>query len=165
MTQRGRILIVDDDASVVRLLHWILHKEYEVWTAGSGAAALEAIPEFKPQLVLLDVMMPGIDGYETCRQIKFGPLGAFTQVILVSGKATAAERVRGYDALADDYIVKPFDRDELLSKVRAHFRMRHIQNDPETISPRARSTWRCDLVNQMSRVVRERMLTAQNNAP
>jgi two-component system, cell cycle response regulator len=69
-------------------------------------------------------MMPGMDGYETCRRIKSSPSGDSVQVILVSGKGTSANRVHGYEALADDYVVKPFDHDELFLKIRAHFRLR-----------------------------------------
>ena len=82
---------------------------------------------FKPQLVLLDIMMPGIDGYETCRRIKSSAIGDFVQVILVSGKGSTGERVRGYEAQADDYVVKPFDHEELLSKVRVQFRLLDTQ--------------------------------------
>jgi putative two-component system response regulator len=74
-------------------------------------------------------MMPGMDGYETCRRIKSGPLGGFTQVILVSGKALTEDRLKGYQVGADDYVTKPFDHDEMLAKVRIHFRMRQTTVD------------------------------------
>ena len=72
-------------------------------------------------------MMPGIDGYETCRRIKAAAEGVFVQVILVSGKGSLAERLQGYEAGADDYLVKPFDHAELLSKVRVQFRLWNAQ--------------------------------------
>ena len=131
MDERGRVLIVDDNAMNVDIIRLILRKEYDLETAASGEECLAKMATFKPELVLLDIMMPGIDGYETCRRIKSGSLGHFVQVVLVSGKATIADRIGGYEALADDFVVKPFDHDELLSKVRAHFRLRTMQTDRE----------------------------------
>jgi putative two-component system response regulator len=127
MEQRGKILIVDDNAINVDILRYLLRKDFEVETAASGEECLAKVPAFKPQLVLLDIMMPGIDGYEVCRRIKSSPIGDFVQVILVSGKGSTAERVRGYEAQADDYVVKPFDHEELLSKVRVQFRLLDTQ--------------------------------------
>ncbi len=127
MDPKGRILIVDDNATNVDILRRILRKEYELETAADGEECLAKIPAFKPQLVLLDIMMPGINGYEACRRIKSGDLGEFVQVILVSGKGSTAERLQGYAAHADDYVVKPFDHDEMLSKVRVHLRLAGAQ--------------------------------------
>ncbi|MCR4411044.1 MAG: response regulator [Thermoguttaceae bacterium] len=121
---RGRILIVDDSEINVEILKEILSDSYQLATASTGEECLNVIREFAPDLVLLDVMMPGISGYEVCRRIKASPVGAFTQVILVSGKASKTERLQGYEAGADDYVVKPFDHDELLAKVRVQFRLR-----------------------------------------
>ena len=127
MDPKGRILIVDDNAINVDILRRILRKEYELETAADGQQCLAKIPAFKPQLVLLDIMMPGIDGYETCRRIKAATIGRFVQVILVSGKGSTAERLQGYEAQADDYLVKPFDHDEMVSKVRVHLRLAGAQ--------------------------------------
>ena len=90
-------------------------------------------------------MMPGIDGYEICRRIKQSAVGQFVQVILVSGKGSTAERVRGYEAQADDYLVKPFDHEELLSKVRVQFRLCDAQRQltpPGTSWPSMPTTWK-----------------------
>jgi DNA-binding response OmpR family regulator len=125
--QRGRVLIVDDNAMNVDVIRRILRKEYELDFAASGEECLAKLPTFKPHLVLLDIMMPGMDGYETCRRIRASSSEELIQVIFVSGRGTAADRVHGYEAYADDYIVKPFDHDELLHKVRAHFRFRGLQ--------------------------------------
>jgi len=121
-----RILIVDDNEVNVEILQQLLCDKYELDVARSGEECLEKLRSFNPDLVLLDVMMPGIDGYETCRQIKQSPYGSFTQVIMVSGRGTSQERLRGYDNGADDYLVKPFDHDELLAKIHVQFRMREV---------------------------------------
>ena len=129
MTAKGRILIVDDIPTNVDILRRILRKDFDLETAASGEECLAKLPAFKPQLVLLDIMMPGIDGYETCRRIKSSAVGPFVQVILVSGKGSAVERLQGYEAQADDYIVKPFNHDELFSKVCVHFRLGDMQRE------------------------------------
>ena len=129
MDQRGRILIVDDNATNVDILRRLLRKDYELETAADGEECLAKAATFKPQLVLLDIMMPGLNGYEVCQRIKSSEIGNFVQVILVSGKGSTAERVLGYKAQADDYIVKPFDHDELLSKVRVQFRLWKAQRE------------------------------------
>lgn len=135
MEQRGRVLIVDDFPMNVDVFVRILRKEFELDTATSGYECLEKLATFKPQLVLLDVMMPGMDGYETCRRIKSRDFDEPVHVILVSGKGTTADLARGYDALGDDYVVKPFDHDELLEKVRAHFRLRNVLIEAEQLQP------------------------------
>jgi putative two-component system response regulator len=129
MDSEGRILIVDDNPMNVDILRRLLRKSHELDTAADGAEGLAKVASFKPELVLLDIMMPGLDGYEVCHRIKSGAVGELVQVILVSGKGSAAERVRGYEALADDYLVKPFNHDELLSKVRVHLRLCRAQRE------------------------------------
>lgn len=129
MTAPGRVLIVDDLPLNVEILCKVLRKHYELATAENGLECLEQVARFQPQVVLLDIMMPGINGYETCRRIKAGCQGQFVQVILVSGKASPHERLEGYDALADDYVVKPFHHDELLSKVRVQMRLWEAQRE------------------------------------
>lgn len=119
-----RILIVDDCEVNVEILQELLQDEYELAFAYSGEECLEKFRAFQPDLVLLDIMMPGLDGYETCRRIKASCARKHVQVILVSGKAMTQERLRGYEVGADDYMVKPFDHEEMLAKVRIHFRLR-----------------------------------------
>ena len=120
---RGRVLVVDDEPVNVMILRKLLCSHYAIETASHGRECLEKVASFRPQLVLLDIMMPGQNGYEVCRQIKDSAVGEFVQVILVSAKGSAAERLQGYAALADDYVVKPFHHDELMSKVRVQFRL------------------------------------------
>ncbi len=121
---RKRILIVDDDPLNREILRKILKEEYEIATATAGEEGLSRMKDFGPDLVLLDIMMSAIDGYEVCRQIKAAPFGELTLVVLVSGRASTKERIEGYKAGADDYIVKPFDQEELTARVNILFRLR-----------------------------------------
>lgn len=169
MKRQGRILIVDDNVSCVGILRRILHTEYTLELANDGHECLAKLPEFKPHLILLDIMMPGIDGYETCRRIKLSSQGSSVHVILVSCKELVVDRVCGYDALADDYVMKPFHHDELLSKVRAHFRMREMPTDPGSLGKGEVFTRQCSLVTQMSKTMQERLISTgqklQNRCP
>lgn len=122
--KNGRILIVDDCDLNVKILQKLLQNEYELATAYGGEECLQEFRQFNPDLVLLDVMIPDIDGYEVCRRIKSSPCGDFTHVILVTAKGSPPERLEGYEVGADDYVVKPFDHEELLAKVRIQFRLR-----------------------------------------
>jgi putative two-component system response regulator len=126
---KDRILIVDDSRVTVGMLEDLLAGDYELEQAFSGEECLEKLSVFRPELVLLDIVMPGIDGYDVCQKIKASPLGGFIQVILISGKASAAERLRGYAFGADDYLVKPFDPAELLAKIQIHFRLHKHMKD------------------------------------
>lgn len=119
-----RILIIDDDELNRDILCELLEEDYETATAASGEEGLARMMDFGPDLVLLDIMMPGIDGYEVCRQIKSAPCGELNLVALVSGRASTKERLDGYKAGADDYIVKPFDHEELIARVNTLFRLR-----------------------------------------
>lgn len=119
----NRILIVDDSRLNCRLLETLLRSEYELAFASTGEECLRVVTEFQPHVVLLDIVMPGIDGYETCSRIKSGDGIQIPQVILVSTRSSMPERLAGYEVKADDYVVKPFDPEELLAKVRVHMRL------------------------------------------
>lgn len=121
-----RILIVDDNASNIKILQERL-EDYDLQIATSGEDALMLAPEFKPDLVMLDIMMPGIDGYEVCRRLRSNPDLAATKIIMVTAKALREERLEGYAAGADDYMVKPFDGQELLAKVRVYLRLKSAE--------------------------------------
>ena len=116
----GKILIVDDNELNLAILEELLSDNYETVSAESGEQAISVAPVFKPDLVLLDVMMPGIDGYETCRWIRAHPELNAIKVIMVSAKASPVDIERGLEAGADEYITKPFDVDALSESVRKH---------------------------------------------
>ncbi len=122
-----KILAVDDDRLNIAMINEILGEDYDLLTARSGEEGLEAASRFRPDLILLDVMMPGIDGFETCRQIRSNPDLKDVKVILVSAKTLTKERLKGYEVGADDYVTKPFDTDELLAKVRVFLRLRSVE--------------------------------------
>ena len=115
-----RILIVDDEIRYLRLMEANLVSEgYEIIKADSGQAAVDAVDENRPDLVLLDVMMPGLSGFDACQRIR-----EFSSVpiIMVTAKGDEQDRVKGLDVGADDYIVKPYSATELLARVRAVLR-------------------------------------------
>jgi CheY-like chemotaxis protein len=118
MPEQPRILIVDDHPFNIELLEELLEDDYHVKTAVSGEEALSLAAHFVPDLILLDIMMPGMDGYETCRLIRATPTLCHTKIIMVSAKAMAEERAQGLEAGADDYITKPFEHSEFREKVR-----------------------------------------------
>jgi two-component system, OmpR family, response regulator MprA len=117
----SRILVVEDDAAVREALQRALSFEgYEIDTATDGAVALSAIRANAIDLVVLDVMMPHLDGIETCRRIRAS--GNTVPILMVTAKGAVGDRVDGLDAGADDYLTKPFALDELLARVRALLR-------------------------------------------
>ena len=124
MQKLSRILIVDDNPSNIFVLEEMLRDDYHIETAESGEEALEIAPDFLPDLVLLDIMMPGIDGYETCRRLREIPSLVGTKIVMVSAKAMKSECLQGYEVGADDYVTKPFDEDELLAKVCVYVRLK-----------------------------------------
>jgi DNA-binding response OmpR family regulator len=122
MTERGRILVVDDEPAITDFIALGLHHEgYEVATAGDGHQGLRAVDEFKPDLVILDVMMPRLDGFELCRAIAGEPRRG---IIILSARDETTDRIHGLELGADDYLVKPFEFVELLARVKAVLRRR-----------------------------------------
>ncbi len=116
---RKRILVVDDEIYIVHILEFSLTMEgYEVATASDGEEALRKIEEDRPDLVVLDIMMPRLDGYEVCRRLRQSEDTATLPVILLSAKGRPVDREVGLEVGADDYIVKPFSPRRLLEKIR-----------------------------------------------
>jgi len=120
MVDKQRILIVDDDANIAELISLYLMKEcYETKIVGDGEAALKEFPVFKPNLVLLDLMLPGIDGYQVCRELR---VVSQVPIIMLSAKGEIFDKVLGLELGADDYMIKPFDSKELVARVKAVLR-------------------------------------------
>ena len=122
MSSGSRVLVVDDDARLADSLRRALSYEgHSVEVAADGPAALVAARERPPDLVVLDVMLPGIDGVEVCRRLR---AGSDLPILMLTARDAISDRVAGLDAGADDYLVKPFAYDELLARVRALLRRR-----------------------------------------
>lgn len=113
-----RVLVVDDNPVNVMVLEEMLGSEYRLESAQNGQEAIEIAGRFQPAVILLDVMMPGMDGLETCRRLRETPGLSSTNIIMLSAKAMPSEQVEGMDAGADDYITKPFDEVDLLDLLR-----------------------------------------------
>lgn len=120
MADKQRVLIVDDDENIAELISLYLLKEcYETKLVYDGESALREFREFKPNIVLLDLMLPGIDGYEVCREIR---KTSKCPIIMLSAKGEVFDKVLGLELGADDYLVKPFDSKELVARVKAILR-------------------------------------------
>ena len=128
MAEKQKILIVDDDENIAELISLYLIKEcYDTMTVHDGEAALKAFASYAPDLVLLDLMLPGIDGYQVCREIR---TTSQTPVIMLSAKGEVFDKVLGLELGADDYMIKPFDAKELMARVKAVLRRYHQTKAP-----------------------------------
>ena len=120
MAEKQRILIVDDDENIAELISLYLTKEcYETRMVYDGEEALKVFPSFKPNLILLDLMLPGIDGYQVCRELR---ASSQVPIIMLSAKGEIFDKVLGLELGADDYIEKPFDTKELVARAKAVLR-------------------------------------------
>lgn len=131
MVNKQKILIVDDDANIAELISLYLTKEcFETMIAGDGETALLLADSFIPNLILLDLMLPGIDGYQVCREIR---AKSSIPIIMLSAKGEIFDKVLGLELGADDYMEKPFDSKELVARVKAVLR----RYKPAAIMPQA----------------------------
>ncbi len=120
MATKQKILIVDDDTNIAELISLYLTKEcFETRMVEDGEEALKAFEEFQPNLILLDLMLPGIDGYEVCRTVR---KTSSVPIIMLSAKGEIFDKVLGLELGADDYMIKPFDSKELVARVKAVLR-------------------------------------------
>jgi putative two-component system response regulator len=132
-SERARILVVEDDASIRLLLTALLEREgFEVSTARDGEAGLRAVAEHSPDVVVLDIGLPRIDGLEVTRRLRAAPASRTLPIILVTARTGLDDMVAGLDAGADDFIAKPFKRPELLARIRSAARMRRAILGMET---------------------------------
>ncbi len=127
MHLNDRILVIDDNVDNLMILQELLEPEYTVKCVASGEEALRVAPQFQPNLVLLDVMMPGLDGNETCASMRSLPEMSAAKIVMVSARNEVQDRLVAYDAGAVDYISKPFHDQEVLAKVRTWMQMIHAQ--------------------------------------
>ncbi len=124
MAAKQKILIVDDDENIAELISLYLTKEcFETSIVYDGESALTEFKAFKPNLILLDLMLPGIDGYQVCREIR---KDNNVPIIMLSAKGETFDKVLGLELGADDYIIKPFDSKELVARVKAVLRRYHL---------------------------------------
>ncbi len=130
--RQALILIVDDNPTNIKVLFKVLEQENIcVLIAKSGESALEKVAAVTPDLILLDVMMPGIDGFETCRRLKTSGFAQEVPVIFMTALSDVANKVKGFDLGAVDYITKPFQQEEILARVNLHLKLRHLNKKLE----------------------------------
>ena len=126
----ANILVVDDDKKLTLLVRGFLEKEkYKVSEAYSGRMALDAIKEAKPDLIILDIMMPEMDGIEACKRIKADKDTKMIPVIMLTSMSNVRDKVQGLNAGANDYITKPFNPEELIARVKAQLRIKFLENE------------------------------------
>lgn len=140
-----RILIVDDEEHILELIRFNLEKEYRVVTAVSGEEALEILGREKVDLMILDLMLPGIDGIQVCNKLRNEKASKHLPIIMLTAKTEDSDRILGLEVGADDYLPKPFNVRELQARIKAvlrrsayqqegtsHFRIRDLELDPES---------------------------------
>ena len=138
--QKPRVLVVDDESFYTDVLHNLLRDEYEVLTASTGEEGLaRAAVEPHPDLILLDILLPDIDGYEVCRRLKENPATADIPVIFLTVKSDVDDEVRGFDLGAVDYITKPISPPIVKARVRTHIKIARILEQLEDMVERLKT--------------------------
>ncbi|WP_292462080.1 PAS domain S-box protein [Methanolobus sp.] len=135
---RSKVLVVDDDILNVRLIESQLMTEYDIETAHSGEEALAILDSEKPDIVILDVMMPGMSGYDVCRIMKSSKETCFIPVIIVTALSSRDDRIEGIQAGADEFLTKPFDRFEVLTRVRTLLKSKQLHDELVSEADRTR---------------------------
>ena len=127
MAGKTKVMVVDDDNNICEYLRLYLEKEdYDVKVCHDGQEAVQTFPKYNPSIILLDVMMPKLDGWQTCREIR---KTSDVPVIMITAKGETFDKVLGLEIGADDYIVKPFEAKEVIARVKAVLRRSNLQND------------------------------------
>ena len=150
MTAPSRVLLVEDEPDIAEIVQYNLIKEgFLVEVQGRGDSALEAIRRRPPDVILLDLMLPGIDGLELTRTLKRDPVTATVPLVMLTAKGEEVDRIVGLELGADDYLTKPFSPRELVLRVRAVLRRRSGETPPTDVleaglcvSTRARTAWK-----------------------
>jgi two-component system KDP operon response regulator KdpE len=127
---KTRVLVVDDDPALITLVRGILGKTYETRGARSGQEAIQLVEEWSPDLIILDLVMSGLDGFSVCQRIR---QQSMVPILVLSGRHADEDKVRALDIGADDYLTKPFSRDELLARLRALLRRARQANTPSLV--------------------------------
>jgi CheY-like chemotaxis protein len=117
--KRSKVLVVDDQPANIKLITSVLKRDYEIIPAYNGVEALEKVDSENPDIVLLDVMMPGIDGYEVCKKIKQGDSTRFTPVVMITALSAFEDRIKAIEVDADDFLSKPINIQELITRTRS----------------------------------------------
>ncbi len=125
MEKESKVLVIDDDTTNLSYLTELLGKDYELDTAENGEEGLKKVECFKPDLILLDVMMPGIDGYQVCKAIRNHKELSKIKILFLSARVQMSEKLKGYRVGGDDYITKPFDNDEVVAKIKVFLRLKY----------------------------------------
>jgi class 3 adenylate cyclase len=155
MRNPPRILIVDDNATNVKVLQVRLASEgYEVITAGDGEEGLAAARRQLPDLILLDVMMPKLDGFEVCRRLRADAQFPFTPIIMVTAMADSKDVIAGLEAGGDEYLTKPIDQAALAARVRSMLRIKRLHDEVQTLAAEVRE-WNASLERRVAEQVSE----------
>ena len=117
MQAKKKMLAVDDDPNNTTIIEELFSDHYDLRTAATGEEALETALDFQPDIILLDIMLPDMDGYEVCRLLREHSSLSHTKIIMVSAKGAIDDRVRGYKVGANDYITKPFEEENIMESV------------------------------------------------
>jgi phosphate regulon transcriptional regulator PhoB len=129
-----RIAIVEDEAELASLIDYNLTRNgYQTHVLGGGEGTLKALEHAKPDLILLDVMLPDADGFELCRRIRQSPVLSRTPVLFLTARSDEVDRVLGLEIGGDDYMTKPFSPRELIARVKAHLRREQMDSEPGTL--------------------------------
>ena len=130
-----RIAIVEDEQELASLIEYNLSRHgYEGQVLGGSRGTLKALEQARPDLILLDVMLPDVDGFELCRQIRQSPVLARTPVLFLTARSDEVDRVLGLEIGGDDYMTKPFSPRELIARVKAHLRREEMDAEPSTLN-------------------------------